>query len=185
MERQPWERQKGETLKAFHAFTVYRDLGVERSLTNVKRKYDETGKKGSFGVFGVWSARYGWVERVKAYDDYIDRKKRAEREKAIVDMAERHAKLAVAFQQRVAERLMKFSPDELTPGNLARWLDVAVKLERLSRGEPTEIEEIDGQVTRLDEHKIHIVRELIGLPGAAERIKDGFRSRFGTGTGES
>ena len=54
-------------------------------------------------------------------------------------MVERHAKLAMAFQQRIEERLKKINPEELGPADLVRWLDVATKLERLSRGEPTEI----------------------------------------------
>ena len=54
-------------------------------------------------------------------------------------MAERHAKLAMAFQQRVAQRLQEIDPAELSPADMARWLDIATKLERLSRGEPTEI----------------------------------------------
>ena len=54
-------------------------------------------------------------------------------------MAERHAKLAMAFQQRVAQRLQQIDPAELSPSDMAKWLDIATKLERLSRGEPTEI----------------------------------------------
>jgi head-tail adaptor len=87
----------------------------------------------------VWSAKYKWVERAKAYDDYIERKKREEHEKAIMEMVERHARLAVAFQQRIAERLKAIDPNELSPTDLARWLDISSKLERISRGEPTEI----------------------------------------------
>ena len=86
-----------------------------------------------------WMEKYNWVKRTKAYDDYIERKKREEKEKAILDMAERHAKLAMAFQQRIAERIKVIDPAELSPADMARWLDVATKLERLSRGEPTEI----------------------------------------------
>jgi hypothetical protein len=87
----------------------------------------------------TWSSKYDWVTRAQAYDDYIEKKKREEKEKAILDMAERHAKLAMAFQQRVAQRLQEIDPAELSPADMARWLDIATRLERLSRGEPTEI----------------------------------------------
>jgi hypothetical protein len=64
----------------------------------------------------------------------VERLKRAENEKAILDMVDRHARLAVAFQQRIAQRLAEINPSELTPADMARWLEVAAKLERLSRG---------------------------------------------------
>ena len=104
----------------------------------------------------TWSSKYDWVTRAQAYDDYIEKKKREEKEKAILEMAERHAKLAMAFQQRVAQRLQGIDPLELSPSDMARWLDIATKLERLSRGEPTEIgkQEVQGQVTQRYEYDI-------------------------------
>ncbi|HUM43488.1 MAG TPA: hypothetical protein PKI14_11125 [Fervidobacterium sp.] len=131
-----WDRQPGESAKAYAAFCAYRDLGAERSLEKVRHLLDKPRTK---KWLGVWSAKYNWVERAKAYDDYIEKKKRAEKEKAIMEMVERHAKLAMAFEQRVAQRLQSVDPEELTPNDLARWLEIATRLERLSRGEPTEI----------------------------------------------
>jgi len=100
--------------------------------------------------------KYNWVKRTKAYDDYIEKKTRAGKEKAILDMVERHAKLAMAFQQRIAERIKVIDPSELSPSDMAKWLDIATKLERLSRGEPTEIgkQEVQGQVTQRYEYDI-------------------------------
>ncbi len=131
-----WERMPGESTKAYSVFCQYRDLGPERSLEKLRQKL---AKSRSRATLTRWSSKYNWVERARAYDDYIDKKKRAEHEKAILKMVERHAKLAMAFQQRIEERLKKINPEELGPADLVRWLDVATKLERLSRGEPTEI----------------------------------------------
>jgi len=116
----------------------------------------------------TWSSKYDWVTRAQAYDDYIEKKKREEKEKAILDMAERHAKLAMAFQQRVAQRLQGIDPLELSPSDMAKWLDIATKLERLSRGEPTEIgkQEMQGQVTQRYEYDI--TQKIITDPEAAE-----------------
>lgn len=126
-----WERQPGESSKAYEAFCAYRDYGPGRSLENVGRSLP---KPRSRQWLSVWSSKYKWVDRVKAYDDYMERLKRAENEKAILDMVDRHARLAVAFQQRIAQRLAEINPSELTPADMARWLEVAAKLERLSRG---------------------------------------------------
>jgi len=131
-----WERHKEEnSSKEYAAFCIYRDLGPNRSLEKVRR----SGVKTTLRWLQHWSAKYNWVERARAYDDYLERRKREEKEKAILDMAERHAKLAMAFQQRVAQRLQEIDPSELSPADMAKWLDIATKLERLSRGEPTEI----------------------------------------------
>ena len=45
--------------------------------------------------------------------------------------------------------------------------------------------ELRGQVTHTNEHKYHIIQELIGQPDVADRIKENFRSRFGAGPGEA
>jgi len=92
--------------------------------------------------------KYRWYERAQAYDDYIEKKKREENEKAILEMAERHVKLAMAFLLKIAQALQQIDPAQLSPADMAKWLDVATKLERLSRGVPTEIgkQEVQGQV---------------------------------------
>jgi len=126
-----WDRLPNESAKAYSAFCAYRDYGPNRSLENIRQIMD---KPPSRNWLGKWSSKYNWVERVKAYDDYMERLKRAENEKAILDMVDRHARLAVAFQQRIAQRLAEINPSELTPADMVRWLEVAAKLERLSRG---------------------------------------------------
>jgi len=130
-----WERQPGETAKAYAAFCVYRDLGPGRSLEKAAQAMGYKSRKN----FSIWHSKYEWVKRAEAYDEYLERRKREEHEKAILEMAERHARLAVAFQQKIAQRIQMIDPNELTPQDLARWLEIATKLERLSRGEPTEI----------------------------------------------
>jgi len=131
-----WERQPGESTKAYAAFCVYRDLGTERSLEKAGQMLDKPRTR---KWLGEWSAKYKWVERAKAYDDYVEKLKRKEKEKAIKEMAERQARIAMAFQEKIIERLQSIDPAELTPTELARWFDVAAKIERLNRGEPTEI----------------------------------------------
>jgi len=149
-----WERQPDEGSKAYAAFCVYRDLGPDRSLEKTRQKLGKSA--GYTRWMHTWSSKYDWVTRAQAYDDYIEKKKREEKEKAILDMAERHAKLSMAFLQRVAQRLQQIDPSELSPADMAKWLDVATKLERLSRGVPTEIgkQEVEGQVTQRYEYDI-------------------------------
>ena len=130
-----WERLPNESSKAYQAFCIYRDLGVERSLEKVAQN---RGKPGSKSWLNTWSTKYHWVERAQAYDDYLEQEKRKEQEKAILEMVERHTKEAMALQQKALERLKTLNPDELTPRDVLNYLLEAMKVERLNRGEPTE-----------------------------------------------
>ncbi len=136
--RESWERLKGESSKAYAHFCLYRDLGPERSL----RKLIEDGKATvKQRRLEHWSAHNRWVDRAQAYDDELERQLRAKNEKARKEMAERHARLALAGQNILVQQLNAWSqaPPQLSPSEAARWLDVLVKIERLARGEPTEI----------------------------------------------
>lgn len=79
---QPWHRQPHETTKAFAAFVVYRDLGVERSIDKAyasKRATQQQPNSKSTShresrYWAEWSTKYNWVERATAYDDYLMQK---------------------------------------------------------------------------------------------------------------
>lgn len=133
-DRLPWEKQKGESRQAFEAFSTYRDMGAARSLTKVAKKLNK-----SVTILGRWSGRWNWVERASAWDLELDRQNREAQIEAIKEMSERHTREAMLFQQKVLERLRELRPGELSPQDMARWFEVAVKVERLSRGETTEI----------------------------------------------
>lgn len=140
----PWERQKGESTNAYEAFCVYRDLGVKRSQVKTCEKL---GKNTT--TISEWSVKFNWVERVEAYDDDQERKEREMLEKErlndIKKMRERHADLAVSMLEKAA-RAMQAIPDvEVKASDITRMVDVASKLERISRGDVGDvIEERNG-----------------------------------------
>ncbi|USK72669.1 hypothetical protein [Peribacillus asahii] len=149
--KQPYERQEGESTKAFEAFSIYRDMGIERSLAKVGQQLEK-----STTLLSRWSSKWNWVERVRAFDDEMDRKALIQQEKKRKDMAKRHANYATVFQQKVLERLQSMNPAELSTSDMIRWFEVSVKIERLSRGEPTDISsaslEHGGEVKQTHEH---------------------------------
>lgn len=140
MAEKPWERQDGETPKAFEAFCEYRDLGPNRSIAKTGQKL---GK--NLTTLSEWSSKYDWVKRVAAWDVEQDRIAREAQIKEIVAMRKRHAKIAERALEKVTEALETINPQEMTHADMTRFMDVASKLERISRGDVGDvIEERDG-----------------------------------------
>jgi hypothetical protein len=167
-----WERQKGESRKAYEAFRVYRDMGAARSLAKVAEKL---GK--STTLLSRWSAKHDWVERCRKYDEYMEREYLLQQAEERRKMAERHAKQAMMFQNKILERMRSLDPRELSPNDLIRWFDIAVKIERLSRGESTEIQKVEHGGEVKQSHEIGITNKLLEDEEARELIKRLIRKR--------
>jgi len=127
---EPWERREEETTVAFEAFATYRDMGLKRSCDRVAK---QLGKSNT--LIERWCTRHEWVDRSAAWDARLDEQARESVVDQVREMAERHIKLARGFLSKVAERLLQLRPEELTPTEVIRWGEVAVRLERMSMGE--------------------------------------------------
>lgn len=162
-ERELWEQQPGESSTIFAHFVVYRDMRypkidkqVKDADGNVKKTITETVMDGTVPyvkrsirktaeVLGMnkrtianQSTKWDWVRRCEAYDAYVDRMNREANEAAIRKMKQDHALLAQQMIRKATRRLLTMPDEEITAAELARIVDVGVKVERLSRGESTE-----------------------------------------------
>lgn len=141
-EKRAWDRLPGESSKAYHHFCLYRDMSIDRSLRRME-KLDACGSVRR--QLNRWSSRWRWVERCQQYDEYLEYQLRTQQEKERREMSKRHAKIAMLGQnilvKGMEELLAKVQSGQhnLAPSELARLMDVSVKVERLARGEPTEI----------------------------------------------
>lgn len=63
----PWTRQKGESGPGYTAFQAYLHLGPKRSLV----KAAEAAERSIIWIEEL-SAKNGWVERVRAYDVFLE-----------------------------------------------------------------------------------------------------------------
>lgn len=131
---QPWEMQDSDTPKSWEAFQVYRDMGKGRSLSKVAEQL-----KKSNTIIGRWSQKHNWVERVAAWEEEQDRLIRIELTKDIGAMRKRHADLANAMLVKAARALQRIPDDEVKASDITRMVDVATKLERISKGDVGEV----------------------------------------------
>ncbi len=124
----PWERQKGEGEKAYEAFTVYRDMGEERTIAAVVKRLNK-----SRSLIDRWKVQWEWTERIRAYDNEIEKGKLAKKKKEREDMRTRHAKIANQLQTKALEALREMDSKVLEPKDIVRFLELSAKLEQAAR----------------------------------------------------
>jgi hypothetical protein len=130
-------RLASESTEAFHAFSIYRDLGLKRNLDEVSRRFDAE-KRGSglrlvrpnevrtkhrkSGKIGLWSRKYQWVERAAAWDRIVDQRLREKQLDEIERMAKRQAQEAQVLSQVLMAPVVAFATGLKDP-NRARTLE--------------------------------------------------------------
>lgn len=124
----PWEQQPGESAKAFEAFAIYRDMGVERSVRKVTQRLNK-----SLTLIGKWSSRYNWPERVRAYDRDLDRQAHAQAVRDVRSMTNRHIRIAMQLQAKALEALEQLNVATLSPKMQLAFLAKATEIERMNR----------------------------------------------------
>jgi hypothetical protein len=132
-------RLASESTEAFHAFSIYRDLGLKRNLDEVSRRFDAekrgTGirlvsakeartKHRKSGKIGLWSRKYHWVERAAAWDRIVDQRLREKQLDEIERMAKRQAQEAQVLSQALMAPVVAFATGLKDP-NRARTLENA------------------------------------------------------------
>ena len=158
-----WERLPNEGRKAYAAFCIYKDLGLERSYKKVAEVLHC-----SIQLVGKWGRDWEWQNRIRAYEENLEREKLKQKVKNRQEMEERHAKVAQLLQAKLVERLQGLSASELSPADVAKWLDVAVKVERLSMGAPTEnvTQHHEGEVKVVDDQEQEMLERVLDDPEA-------------------
>lgn len=152
-----WEKQPKEPPIAWEYFKSYRDMGIFRSHRNVARLFhgEERVEKARSNI-GNFASIWRWADRIDAYQRHLDRVQMEETEKAVKEMASRHADYAkntiYAAYFPIIELLKKIQRGDtkditdMTSKELlaltfksAQVLVSVADLERKTRGEPTDI----------------------------------------------
>lgn len=125
---EPWERQEGETPRAFEAFAAYRDMGAERSIRKTSQKLAKNTT-----TIKEWSVKYNWVKRVAAYDTHLDKEARDRAAAEVKRMTNRHIRIAMQLQEKAITALQQLKPEDLPPKMLLAFIAKATQLERMNR----------------------------------------------------
>lgn len=128
----PWDRQRGETPKAYAAFLKYRDDGpFFRSLRTLAAREPGT----NLAQLGVWSRTHGWVDRVDAWDNHVERLNQIDQVEHAAAMRRRHAAIGFEMLDLCAERIRSIKPDDMSIRDTIALADLAIRIERQARGD--------------------------------------------------
>lgn len=161
LEHPEWEKQKGETQLAYSRFRVFRNLGPTRSLrkTAIALNIPDDKVKVMTNSLANHSWKYKWFERIAKYEQHLDEIEQKENTAAIKEMARRHADHSKAFEHAIMlpvktfmNKLKENQDNDLKDKTLSELLKMitgsadafhkVTNIERKSRGEPNEINEL-------------------------------------------
>jgi hypothetical protein len=180
----PFEQQPRESAKAFAAFSVYLGMGAERSLAAVGK---QLGK--SEPLMKRWSRKYGWPARAQAHaahltlveretTEALTRGKSAEWLQRQQDLREAewlmHEKCIAAAKRGLAA-YMEREKVYANLSDIARMLEVASKLGRLSSGLDTDGDRRKGDDLPTVRVEVTVALEKIygeALPGEVVEVEE-------------
>ena len=156
-----WEQWPEENSDHYARFCMYRDMAYENHPEeDIKRGYvyayklerrsmravaEKLGLANQSSIEKL-SVKFCWRRRCEEYDAYLRDRVREAHESGMLKMAEDHALLGATMVRKAISAITKIQPDSITAAEAARLAEVGVKIERLSRGQSTENQSINGKV---------------------------------------
>ncbi len=165
-----------ETPQAAQAFEDYYDLGDDRSI----RKLAESNQKYIKSVSKLlkWSTEHGWQERVKVRDRERAEAKRKKHDAEIEEMNKRHTQIGTSLQLKGIKRADSLlQKEEVTASEALRMIKLGADLERVARGEPTEISQVNGDKEERDAISLPIGDLTMDEVNDLKRIAQSIRER--------
>lgn len=165
-DRQPYDRQPGESEPAWQAFVAFRDRGPGRTVAEVGRKL---GK--SVNLMDRWCQRWDWRARARAWDAALDRRRQAD----LADQRRSATDDALAAGEALIDRATRLitppdgaDPEAWTPdlralGAAAAALDKGITLQRLALGLPTSVTRQDATLREEAERVGGMVETIMGV----------------------
>ena len=186
-DRKPWERQPGETAKAYAAFLLYRDLpAVDRTIVAAVVEHRYIGGKASVRNWETWASRYNWRNRAAEHDSDLASRRRERMAEELERAQDNAVVLTRAFNFKIAERIKGMDPEDLTAGQIPAALKTLFELEFKALGYEGRVALTgkDGGPVTMEAKTEHVFQptqeawdEVVRIRTEYERLRDG-------GTGE-
>lgn len=96
----PWDRQPGESPRAFEAFGIYARMGAARSNAAAARQLGKTTT-----LLNQWSAKHQWVKRAEAWDGHLNSITNEAMENAREALEDARAAKAAVWEERKQKQI--------------------------------------------------------------------------------
>lgn len=123
-----WERQKGESGKAYEAFTIYRDMGTKRSVSAVSEQLSKSRQ-----LISRWKSTWNWDERCRDWDNQIQLEAKKAASDELRKMSQRHIKIAMQLQSTAIQALANSDLKTMDPKNIIAFIKAATAIEKEGR----------------------------------------------------
>lgn len=138
-----WDRQDGESARAYAAFVQYRDMGPARSL---RKMMAVEPRMGAWTSLSRWSSENSWVDRVAAWEIEQRRTEMLEQTDKVKGMRRAHAGIGTLMLAKAAQKINAITPESLTVREAVMLAELGAKLERQARGEPDATLQVEANV---------------------------------------
>lgn len=139
----PWEQLPNEGDKPFEAFKLYRELGTNRSYREVAERLQK-----SETIIGRWGRNYHWGDRIRAWENEVERQASQKLIKDIANMRARQAKQALTMQLKGMQFIKNLNFDEkqgevsdVKLSEIVQLMRYASETERICMGDVGEVVE--------------------------------------------
>ena len=120
----PWEKQPGETAKAYAAFLLYRDLpAIDRSVAAA------WGRKKGRKKVEKWCTAHDWVNRAALNDADLAARRREHMAKELERAQDDGLMLVRADLAKYAERIKGMDAEDLAAGQIPAGLKMLIELQ--------------------------------------------------------
>ena len=121
-----WTRRDNETSTAYNAFQIYLDMGGTRTHQKVCEKVGKSRQ-----LITDWAGKYGWTERVRAFDRHVAEAKTDGMISQLTETRDKNLALMDKLRSHLSNRLDTFITANKDPSML--WTQALVAMARVEQ----------------------------------------------------
>lgn len=137
-DREPWDRQPGESMRQYSRFRVFMELGRTRTMKQAVEMLHGVGDtKANYRTLMGYGYQYRWTDRAESHDRAQDQLEVQRLLTLRKEMYARHRRMAGALQAKAVAALALIAAEDMTPLDVVRFIRYGTQIEANALGEPT------------------------------------------------